>query len=243
MPGSEAAGIPSEFYVNISGGANNNGDGTFIQNRQTWQYTDFLSYVRGKHSISVGGDFRKEAVNRIEDYFTDPIFNFSGQYSDPNQLEGGNGTTALADMLLGLPNYFNLQTEVRSDLRHTAMDLYVQDNYKVNRHLTVDAGFRWEPFLPPVDNLNDQICFDPTFKTQSTFYVPRASAVFEGGWAWRSGLPALHGSQPHEERGSAPRLQHRSFCQRQDVNPRRLRHLLGSGSPDCLEPLLDRATV
>jgi hypothetical protein len=169
MPGSEGAGIPSEFYVNISGGANNNGDGTFIQNRQTWQYTDYLSYVRGKHSISVGGDYRKEAVNRIEDYFTDPIFNFSGQYSDATK-SGGTGTSALADMLMGLPNYFNLQTEVRSDLRHTAGDLYAQDNYKVNRHITIDAGFRWEPFLPPVDNLNEQICFDPTFKTQSVFY-------------------------------------------------------------------------
>jgi hypothetical protein len=168
MPGTEASGIPSEFYVSVSGGFNNGGDGTFIQNRQTFQYTDFLSYVRGKHSISLGGDFRKEAVNRIEDYYTDPIFNFNGTYTGP----GGNGTatTALADLLMGLPNYFNLQTEVRSDLRHNALDAFIQDNYKVNRHLTVDAGFRWEPFLPPVDNLNDQICFDPTLKAQSTFY-------------------------------------------------------------------------
>ena len=168
MPGTEAAGIPSEFYVSVSGGFNNGGDGTFIQNRQTFQYTDFLSYVRGKHSISLGGDFRKEAVNRIEDYYTDPIFNFNGTYTGL----GGNGssTTALADLLMGLPNYFNLQTEVRSDLRHAAMDAFIQDNYKVNRHLTIDAGIRWEPFLPPVDNLNDQICFDPTLKTQSTFY-------------------------------------------------------------------------
>ena len=168
MPGSTGAGIPSEFYVGVNGSFQNNGDGTFIQNRQTWQYTDFVSYLRGKHAISAGGDFRREAVNRIEDYFTNPIFDFNGTYTGP----GGNGsaTTSLADMLMGLPNYFNLQTEVRSDLRHSAMDLYVQDNYKVNRHVTIDAGFRWEPFLPPVDNLNDQICFDPTFKTQSTFY-------------------------------------------------------------------------
>jgi hypothetical protein len=160
MPGTEAVGINSEFYLQVSNGPSNSGDGTFIQNRQTWQYTDFLSYVRGKHAISVGGDFRKEAVNRIEDYFTDPDFSFNGQYS-------GN---PLADLVLGLPNYFNLQTEVRSDLRHAALDAYVQDNYKMNRRLTIDAGFRWEPFLPPVDNLNDQICFDPTFKTQSAFY-------------------------------------------------------------------------
>jgi hypothetical protein len=170
MPGTQAAGIPSEFYVSVSGGYNNGGDGTFIQDRQTWQYTDFVSYLRGKHSISAGGDFRREAVNRIEDYYTDPIFNFNGQYTDVNQAQGGNSTAALADLLMGLPNYFNLQTEVRSDLRHTAMDLYVGDNYKVSKHLTIDAGFRWEPFLPPVDNLNDQICFDPTLKTQSTFY-------------------------------------------------------------------------
>ena len=72
MPGTEAAGIPSEFYTTVSGGYNNGGDGTFIQNRQTWQYTDFVSYVRGKHSISFGGDIRKEAVNRIEDYYHRP---------------------------------------------------------------------------------------------------------------------------------------------------------------------------
>jgi len=167
LAGAHPAGIPTEFYVGINGSYSNSGDGTFTQDRQTWQYTDFLSYLRGKHSISVGGDYRREAVNRVEDYYTDPIFDFNGQYTG-----NGNGTSvnALADMLMGLPNYFNLQTEVFSDLRHNAMDVYVQDNYKVTRHLTIDAGLRWEPFLPPVDDLNDQICFDPTFKTQSAFY-------------------------------------------------------------------------
>jgi hypothetical protein len=160
MDGTSSKGIDRELYVNISGSAYNSGDGTFVQNRQTWQFTDYVSYVRGKHAISFGGDFRKESVNRVEDYFTDPDFSFNGEYS-------GN---ALADLLLGLPDYFNLQTEVSSRLRHKAMDAYVQDNYKISRAVTIDAGFRWEPFLPPVDNLNDQICFDPTFKTQSTFY-------------------------------------------------------------------------
>ncbi|HEX4032342.1 MAG TPA: carboxypeptidase regulatory-like domain-containing protein [Terracidiphilus sp.] len=168
LAGAEAPGIPTEFYIGVNGSYSNGGDGTFVQNRQTWQYTDYLSYLHGKHSIAVGGDFRKEAVNRVEDYFTDPIFDFNGTYTGPGGQ--GNSVTSMADMLMGLPNYFNLQTEVRSDLRHKAMDLYVQDSYKVNQHVIIDAGFRWEPFLPPVDNLNDQICFDPTLKTQSTFY-------------------------------------------------------------------------
>jgi len=202
MPGTEAAGINSEFYLQVSGGPSNSGDGTFIQNRQTWQYTDYLSYVRGKHAIAFGGDFRREAVNRIEDYFTDPDFSFNGQYTGQ----------PLADLLLGLPNYFNLQTEVRSDLRHNAMDMYIQDTYKVSRNLTIDAGFRWEPFLPPVDNLNDQICFDPTFKTQSTFY-PTAPPGFTFPGPPLSLSKYGHGDQgcprsmvPNRWKNVAPRL-------------------------------------
>jgi hypothetical protein len=152
-------GVPSDLYTSISGSVGT-GDGTYVQNRQTWQYTDYLSLVRGKHTMSFGGDFRRENVNRIEDYLTDPDFNFNGQYSG----------SSLSDLLLGLPDYYNLQTEVSSRLRHNAFDTYAGDNYKVTQRVTIDAGIRWQPFSPPVDNLNDQICFDPTFTKHSAYY-------------------------------------------------------------------------
>lgn len=154
------AGVNSDLYTSINGSVSAGGDGDFVQNRQTWQYTDYLGLVKGRHTMSFGGDFRREASNRVEDYYTDPIFNFNGQYS-------GN---ALADLLLGLPNYYNLQTEVSSRLRHNAFDVYAQDNYKISKRVTIDVGIRWEPFLPPVDNLNDQICYDPTFTKKSAYY-------------------------------------------------------------------------
>lgn len=154
------AGVPSDLYTTINGSMNAGGDGTFVQNRQVYQYTDYISVVHGKHTATFGGDYRRESVNRVEDFFTDPVFNFNGQYS-------GN---ALVDLLLGLPNYYNLQTEVSSRLRHNALDAYAQDNYKVTQRLTVNAGIRWEPFLPPVDNLNDQICYDPSFTKRSAYY-------------------------------------------------------------------------
>ncbi len=155
-----APGVLSDLFAGVNGSISANGDGAFIQNRQTWQYTDSLSIIKGKHTLTFGGDYRREASNRVEDFATDPSFNFNGQYS-------GN---ALVDLLLGLPNNFNQQTEVNSRLRHTGLDAFAQDNYKVNANVTIDAGIRWEPFLPPVDNLNDQICFDPSLQTQSTFY-------------------------------------------------------------------------
>jgi hypothetical protein len=159
-PASQGTKGFTEIYSDVSGSINGGGDGTFTQNRQTWQYTDYLSWVNGKHVLAFGGDYRKESVNRVEDYFTDPQFNFNGSFT-------GN---SLGDLLLGLPNSFDLQTEVKSQLRHGAFDIYAADNYKVLTNVSIDAGLRWEPFLPPVDQLNDQICWDPSFTAQSTYY-------------------------------------------------------------------------
>ena len=158
--GTATTASPSDLYTSVGGSVSAGGDGSFVQNRQTWQYTDYVSVTEGKHTVALGGDFTKASFNRVEDYYTDPLFNFTGQYS-------GN---ALADLLLGLPNYYNLQTEVGSRLRSSAFDLYVDDSYRVKSNLTIDAGLRWEPLLPPVDNLNDQPCFDPSFTKKSTYY-------------------------------------------------------------------------
>ena len=158
--GQSAPGTLSDLFVTVNGSVNASGDGVFVQNRQTWQYTDSVNYIVGRHTLTFGGDYRREASNRVEDYTTDPNFTFNGLYSG----------SALVDLLLGLPSNFNQQTEVSSRLRHNAFDAYAQDNYKVTSNVTIDAGIRWEPFILPVDNLNDQTCFDPTFATQSTYY-------------------------------------------------------------------------
>ncbi|RRA49147.1 TonB-dependent receptor [Acidipila sp. EB88] len=155
-----APGVLSDLFTSVNGSISASGDGAFVQNRQTWQYSDSAVIIKDNHTMTYGVDYRREASNRVEDYQTDPSFNFNGQYS-------GN---ALVDLMLGLPNNFNQQTEVFSRLRHNAVDVYAQDNWKVNRSVTVDAGIRWEPFLPPVDNLNDQLCFDESLTSRSSYY-------------------------------------------------------------------------
>jgi len=152
--------VARELYTSVNGSINAGGDGAFRQNRQTWQASDGLSWVKGKHTLAFGGDYRKESVNRWEDYFTDPIFDFNGQFSN----------NALSDLLLGLPDSFREDTEVRSELRHGALDFYGTDTFKVLPNLTLDVGLRWEPYFPPVDNLNDQICLDQTFTKRSQLF-------------------------------------------------------------------------
>lgn len=163
--------VTGDLYVNISGSLVSFGDGVFRQNRQTSQFSDTVSWVKGRHTLAFGGDARKESINRFEDFFTDPTFSFSGQFT-------GN---PLGDLLLGLPSSFRQDSEVRSELRHTALDLFATDSFKVRPNLTLDLGFRWEPYLPPVDNLNDQLCFDPTFTKRSTFYPTAPPGILYPG--------------------------------------------------------------
>ena len=164
--------LPGDLFASVSGSISASGDGVFQQPRTTFQYSDTLSWVRGQHSIRVGGEYRTEAMNRFEDYITDPNISFNGQFSG----------YALADLLLGLPNNFQQDNEVRSELRHRSPSIFITDNWKVASNLTLDLGFRWEPYLPPVDNLNDQICFDPTFTSKSTFYPTAPPGItFPGG--------------------------------------------------------------
>jgi len=118
-----------------------------------------LSWIKGRHALKFGFDCRREAVNRFEDFLTEPTISFTNQFT-------GN---ALADFLLGLPASFRQDALVVSQLRHSSPNIFVADNVKVLPNVTVDLGLRWEPFLPPVDNLNDQVCVDATYTKQSKF--------------------------------------------------------------------------
>ena len=199
------SGLPTDFFGGINGSLGGQGQGSFVQNRQTTQVTDFVNLIKGSHTITVGADYRRENVNRVEDFYSDPVFDFSGEYSK----------NALVDMLLGLPNYFETDSEVRSELRHPATDIYVAENYKAKRNLTVDAGLRWEPYLPPVDNLNDQICLDPTFTKQSQYYpTAPVGILFPGPPLGQSGLG--HGD-PGCPRSGVPDRWH-NFAPRIGVN-------------------------
>ncbi len=164
--------IKRQYQVQVPGSVQTWGDGTFLQNRTNVQYSDVLSWVTGKHAIKVGGEYRREGVNRFEDFLTDPLVTFFNNFSN----------NALSDLLLGLPGFVRQDAEVRSELRRSSPNLFVSDNLKLLPNLAVELGFRWEPFLPPVDNLNDQICFDPTFTKRSQFY-PTAppGMLFPGG--------------------------------------------------------------
>ena len=103
---------------------------TFPQGRgdTAFQYSDSLAWVRGKHSIKFGAEYRRFRNN-----------NFNG---------GTGGYIlfpSLAAFLGGAPSQtVETALPVTPGLRVNALGTFVQDDYKVTSRLTMNLGLRWE---------------------------------------------------------------------------------------------------
>jgi outer membrane receptor protein involved in Fe transport len=97
------------------------------------QLNDDVSWVKGAHQINfgAGGEVSKMLF-------------------DGNVYAQTNWTfPSLPQFLLGSFSTNSLSTPNTLDLQKWFVNAYVQDTWKVTPHFTVNAGVRWEPFLPP----------------------------------------------------------------------------------------------
>ncbi len=106
--------------------------------RNTYTIQNATTLSIGRHLIKWGGE-----VQRIQQKWTFnnafPNYDFNGSFT-------GNG---LADFLLGKPFYLYEGGYQEMDTRFTGWALFVQDNYKITKKLTLDLGLRWDPWIPP----------------------------------------------------------------------------------------------
>ncbi len=115
-------------------------------NVNTYQVADDVDLVRGKHQIAFGIDMVRTQNNLSSYHNADGGYTFSGT---------GVASTgdAMADFLLGdlgAGGFIFSKAQLQA-LRETIPGLYIQDTYRVNNHLTLNAGVRWEPMLFPQD--------------------------------------------------------------------------------------------
>ncbi len=103
---------------------------------------DIVVWIKGKHTIEVGGDARLDNSYQIDSAYQRGNFNLTGQYT-------GIG---LGDFLLGLP-FQGGRGFSRDEYGYydRDQDLFVDDTWKVSPHLTLNLGLRWDiihPYTP-----------------------------------------------------------------------------------------------
>ena len=209
------AGLPSD--PRISGGLPSQSISGFAAfGRQAtnpqWQYPTVwnpkvnYSWLAGRQSLKAGYEFQRVNVEVMD---VNPLYGldtYAGQFSRPAGA-AANNVYNLADFMLGLRSQYALSTLFVAQIRQNMHFTYLQDDIRVNDHLTVNAGLRYEYASPLWDANNVLTNLNPTTRTmvsatdgsiadralvnpdRNNFgprlglaYTPAPKTVVRGGW-------------------------------------------------------------
>jgi hypothetical protein len=109
-----------------------------VQTNNTYQWSDNISKVMGKHILKLGASIHYDQVNVNPDAIYNGSFLFQG-------TETGSD---FADFLLGIPSSYAQGDSEAFYLRNKYVGLYGQDSWQVRPKLTLNYGLRWD-LLPP----------------------------------------------------------------------------------------------
>jgi outer membrane receptor protein involved in Fe transport len=163
----------------------------FVQrNNDVYQLTDDFSWLRGKHSLKFGIDFRQEHM------FIAFINRPNGDYNFSGAISG----SALGDFLLGVPAQFRATTQQGiQDGKGRTYAAYAQDEFRYSDRLTLNIGLRYELATPFVEKENRIVVINPD--KQSTVQPLAPKGLLYPGDA---GIP--DGGYKTDKNNLAPRL-------------------------------------
>lgn len=135
------------FRIGVNDYFSNSYNALYRVPRNQYNLQHGWTYVFGRHELSWGGDILREQSILDQDFNSDGTFTFGGRYSGNN----------LVDFLYGRPSAFTQISPLYNNLLRNLYGLYVQDNFRVTRKLTLNLGLRWNPFVPFTDVPANQI--------------------------------------------------------------------------------------
>ncbi|GAB4404659.1 MAG: hypothetical protein OHK0021_17010 [Bryobacter sp.] len=151
------------------------------------------SKIWGKHTMKAGYEYQRIST-AIDDF--NPKYgqdSYSGQFSRPAGAAANNAYN-LIDFMYGARSNYQLNNTVIVDYRQAMNFFYFQDDWKVNRFLTLNLGVRYEYGTPQWEANGRLSNFDPT--TNSLIQATADGSVEEralirpdrNNWAPRIGM-------------------------------------------------------
>jgi hypothetical protein len=127
----------------------------------TLQFSDFITYVRGRHTMKFGGDLRFQQFNVSQQIDPGGTYNFrndqTASASDPN------GGWPIASLITGATEFsFVTIRAIDPGYRYFYPDFFFTDDIKVTPRLTLNVGIRYEIPYPRTEAHDRYRGFDPT---------------------------------------------------------------------------------
>jgi Carboxypeptidase regulatory-like domain len=208
--GETTSAMSQIVFTTTTGGGNgarnigSNGNQPLITNQNDFQIFDNVTRVAGRHTMKAGGSFTHRSREILNADTIVGRFDFN-QNQTSNCAGISSGCTLLANsgfdvasFLLGYASnasrtFFDpgTYTELRPEFA-----AYFQDDIRLTNRLTVNAGLRWDVYVPWVEQDNKQSNFDVS---TGRFVVASDDAVING-------VPVGRYLQTYSKRDLGPRL-------------------------------------
>ncbi|HEX8772674.1 MAG TPA: TonB-dependent receptor [Pyrinomonadaceae bacterium] len=139
--------------------------GTWVNNSpfadNLTQVSDFITWVKGRHTLRFGGDVRWQQFNPVELRAPGGWFNF--RHLQTANADVDNQGWPLASLITGATEWsFNSNKTMDPGWRYFYTGGFVQDDIKLTQKLTLNVGLRYEINYPRRESHGRYRSFDPT---------------------------------------------------------------------------------
>ena len=171
--------IPNINLQGSTGAVFGNNSWPWVNKADDYQIRDDVSWSKGAHQFKFGGSWA--LYKKVQDLFgnTQGAFNFGGGYTGLD----------FADFLLGESSGYNeLAVQDNGLWNNVSWALYAQDNWRVNKRLTLNLGLRWDGVPHTYEANNRMGNFYPNL------YDPSQPAILDANGNISPTSPGLGGS-------------------------------------------------
>src|SRR5215467_2970431 len=127
-----------------------------------YQYAGSVTWTKGAHNIKFGANLLRRDWTTFQVLFKGNFF-INALQTNSTGTAAGSGGSAFASLLTG---YYNQATRnmalVAPQYRDWELGQFIQDNWHMNRWLTLNLGLRYDIFTPIKEKNNAISNFDPT---------------------------------------------------------------------------------
>ena len=128
--------------------------GLFATPQNTYEVADTLNITRGSHAISLGGTYLRRQVEFFRPISGKGFFGYAGNGTNFTGYE-------VSEMLAAFADYYSVGSQNGYFAENSQEDgLFVQDDWRVTKRLTLNLGVRWDLLTWPSEAHSQNAAFN-----------------------------------------------------------------------------------
>ncbi len=154
----------------------------FRSANQSHTFVGTLSKVLGSHSLKTGTEIRGNLINHMQaPWSMNFTFNRAMTQGPDPRVVSATGGFGFASFLLGTGAGGSEVHGIRPALESKSFGFYLQDDWKVNRKLTLNLGIRWDFETGLTERYDRYAVFDPSAPSPLS---QQTGLNLQGGWTF-----------------------------------------------------------